>query len=49
LAQFAKIWFEVSEADFGGFRSISATMALAMALTVAVGEKRREAGRRRKG
>ena len=49
LAQFAKVWFEVAEADFGGFRSISATMALAMALTVAVGEKRREAGRRRKG
>ncbi|TGP24247.1 MurR/RpiR family transcriptional regulator [Mesorhizobium sp. M1D.F.Ca.ET.184.01.1.1] len=48
LAQFAKIWFEVAEADFGGFRSLSATMALAMALTVAVGEKRRDAGRRRK-
>src|SRR5438445_1285761 len=48
LAQFAKIWFEVAEADFGGFRSISATMALAMALTVAVGEKRREASRKRK-
>jgi len=48
LAQFAKVWFEVAEADFGGFRSISATMALAMAQTVAVGEKRRDAGRRRK-
>ncbi|AZO72387.1 MAG: SIS domain-containing protein [Mesorhizobium sp.] len=48
LAQFAKIWFEVAEADFGGFRSLSATMALAMALTVAVGEKRRDAGRKRK-
>ncbi len=42
LAQFAKVWFEVAEADFAGFRSLSATMALAMALTVAVGEKRRD-------
>ena len=48
LAQFAKVWFEVAEADFAGFRSLSATMALAMALTVGVGEKRRDAGRKRK-
>ena len=48
LAQFARVWFEVAEADFGGFRSLSATMALAMALTVAVGEKRRDTGRKRK-
>ena len=48
LAQFARIWFEVAEADFAGFRSLSATMALAMALTVGVGEKRRDGGRRRK-
>ncbi|TJV90072.1 MAG: MurR/RpiR family transcriptional regulator, partial [Mesorhizobium sp.] len=48
LAQFAKVWFEVAEADFAGFRSLSATMALAMALTVAVGEKRRDEGRKRK-
>jgi DNA-binding MurR/RpiR family transcriptional regulator len=41
LAQVAKVWFEVAEADFSGFRSLSATMALAMALAVGVAEKRR--------
>jgi DNA-binding MurR/RpiR family transcriptional regulator len=41
LAQVAKVWFEVAEADFGGFRSLSATMALAMAIAVSVAEKRR--------
>ncbi|WP_319497872.1 MurR/RpiR family transcriptional regulator [uncultured Cohaesibacter sp.] len=34
------IWFEVVETDFAGFRSISATMTLAMALTVSVAEYR---------
>ena len=34
-------WFEVSEADYAGFRSLSASMALAMALPVAIAEKRR--------
>lgn len=48
LAQFASIWFEVAEADFAGFRSLSATMALAMALTVSVGERRRNAGKSRR-
>jgi len=43
LAQSARVWFEVAEADFAGFRSLSATMALSMALTVAVAERRREA------
>ncbi len=43
LAQVAKVWFEVAEADFGGFRSLSATMALAMAIAVSVAEKRRAA------
>ena len=47
LAQFARIWFEVAEADFAGFRSMSATMALAMALTVGIAEKRRASGRKR--
>jgi DNA-binding MurR/RpiR family transcriptional regulator len=41
LAQVAKVWFEVAEADFAGFRSLSATMALAMALAVSVAERRR--------
>ncbi|HEY5796344.1 MAG TPA: MurR/RpiR family transcriptional regulator [Bosea sp. (in: a-proteobacteria)] len=42
LVQFATIWFEVAEADFGGFRTLSATMALSMALAVGIGEARRD-------
>ncbi len=42
LAQFAKVWFEIAEADFAGFRSMSASMALAMTLVVAVAERRTE-------
>ncbi|PZO82447.1 MAG: RpiR family transcriptional regulator [Mesorhizobium amorphae] len=41
LAQSATAWFEVAEADFAGFRSLSATMALAMTLAVSVAEERR--------
>lgn len=40
LARDAEIWFEVAEANFEGFRSLAASMALAMTLTVAVAEKR---------
>lgn len=40
LAEHADIWFELVEADHAGFRSLSASMALAMALTVSVAEKR---------
>jgi DNA-binding MurR/RpiR family transcriptional regulator len=40
LAECATEWFEVAEADFAGFRSLSATKALAMALTVGVAEYR---------
>jgi len=40
LADFADIWFEVAEADFAGFRSLAASMALAMALCIGVAEKR---------
>jgi DNA-binding MurR/RpiR family transcriptional regulator len=47
LAVFAKCWFEVVESDFSGFRSLSASMALAMAVPVAVAEKRRQFGRER--
>jgi DNA-binding MurR/RpiR family transcriptional regulator len=43
LAQSAKEWFEVAEADCAGFRSLSATLALAMALTVAIAERRQQA------
>jgi DNA-binding MurR/RpiR family transcriptional regulator len=40
LARDAEIWFEVAEANFEGFRSLAASMALATTLTVAVAEKR---------
>jgi DNA-binding MurR/RpiR family transcriptional regulator len=44
LAGFATLWFEVAEADFGGFRTLASTMALAMALAVGIGEARRSGG-----
>jgi DNA-binding MurR/RpiR family transcriptional regulator len=40
LAPLSGIWFEVAEANFEGFRSMAATLALAATLTVAVAEKR---------
>jgi DNA-binding MurR/RpiR family transcriptional regulator len=40
LAQMATLWLEVVEANFEGFRSMAATLSLAMTLTVAVAEKR---------
>jgi DNA-binding MurR/RpiR family transcriptional regulator len=40
LVPVAKLWFEVTESHFEGFRSMSATLALAMTLTVAVAERR---------
>ena len=40
LAEFATEWLEVAEADHAGFRSLSASMALCMALTVAVASRR---------
>lgn len=43
LAGLANVRFEVVESDFGLFRSLSATLCLAMTLAVAVGEKRAEA------
>ncbi|HWV00946.1 MAG TPA: MurR/RpiR family transcriptional regulator [Devosia sp.] len=41
LAEVSSVWFEVVEADHAGFRSLSASMAFAMALTVSVAEARR--------
>lgn len=41
LAECSKIWFEIAEADHAGFRSLSASMAFAMALTVSIAERRR--------
>lgn len=40
LAQLAGVWLEVGEANFEGFRSMAATLTLAMTLTVAIAEKR---------
>jgi len=40
LAQIAGLWIEVVEANFEGFRSMAATLVLAMSLTVAVAERR---------
>lgn len=40
LAPLAQNWFEVTEANFEGFRSMAATLSLAMTLTVAVAERR---------
>ena len=40
LAATASVWFEVAEADFGAFRAVSGTFALAMTLAVGIGRKR---------
>jgi DNA-binding MurR/RpiR family transcriptional regulator len=42
IAPPADVWLEVVEANFEGFRSMAATMALAMMLTVAVAGRRGE-------
>jgi DNA-binding MurR/RpiR family transcriptional regulator len=42
LCKDASVWLEVSETDFAGFRSISASMAVAAALPVSVAERRRK-------
>ena len=41
LADCSRAWFALAEADHAGFRSLSASMAFAMALTVSVAEHRR--------
>lgn len=40
LVASAAVWFEIAEANFEGFRSIAATTALAISLSVAVAERR---------
>jgi DNA-binding MurR/RpiR family transcriptional regulator len=40
LVQFASVWFEVVESDFGAFRSIAATFALATTLAVGIAHRR---------
>lgn len=42
LVPCSSVWFELVEADHAGFRSLSASMAFAMALSVSVAEKRRQ-------
>jgi len=42
LAQAAGQWIEISEANFEGFRSMAATLTLAMTLTVAIAERRQQ-------
>ena len=41
LAACATHWIEIFEQDYAGFRSLSASMAVAMALPVAIAERRR--------
>lgn len=40
LAQRADVWLEAAESNFEGFRSMAATLALAMTLSVAVADRR---------
>jgi DNA-binding MurR/RpiR family transcriptional regulator len=42
IAPVADLWLEIVEANFEGFRSMAATMALAMSLAVAVAQRRGE-------
>ncbi|MEX6507543.1 MurR/RpiR family transcriptional regulator [Jiella sp. M17.18] len=42
LVNLSAVWLEVVEADFEGFRSLGATMALSVTLAVAAARKRRE-------
>lgn len=42
LTEISAEWFELAEADHAGFRLLSASMAFAMALTVAVAEHKRD-------
>lgn len=41
LASISNLWFEIQEANFEGFRSMAATLSLAMTLTVAVAERQK--------
>lgn len=41
LVSSAREWIEIAEADYVGFRSLAASMAVAMAIPVAVAERRR--------
>jgi DNA-binding MurR/RpiR family transcriptional regulator len=40
LAPLSKAWIEINESEFGGFRSLAATMAVGMSLVLAVAQRR---------
>jgi DNA-binding MurR/RpiR family transcriptional regulator len=40
IAAISNVWFEVVETDYSGFRPLSASMALALALSVAIAERK---------
>lgn len=40
LAPISNVWFELVESDYGGFRPLSSSMTLALALCVAIAEKK---------
>jgi DNA-binding MurR/RpiR family transcriptional regulator len=40
LAPLSLAWLEINESDFGGFRSLAATMAVGMSLVLAVAQRR---------
>ena len=44
LASMAEVWLEVVEADLAGFRSLSATLCLAMALAIGAAKRRTTQG-----
>ena len=46
LTRSAEAWIEVVESDYGAFRSLSATMTVAIALAVSAAELRRAGGRK---
>jgi DNA-binding MurR/RpiR family transcriptional regulator len=48
LLPLARVAFEVEEADLEGFRSLSATMCLALALVVRLGQRQSETGQPRR-
>lgn len=48
LAPLSRAWIEINEADFGGFRSLAATMAVGMSLVLAVAQRRDKKSHRKK-
>ncbi|MEF2070216.1 MurR/RpiR family transcriptional regulator [Consotaella aegiceratis] len=45
IARLSRVWLEVAESDYEGFRSLGATMALSVSLALAAANKRGEAMR----